>query len=124
MATAAVPAPAHQTDRESLVGKAWDAQDRLEGRLSNLGKGKYGRVIRMARKPTAEEYRKAAVVSAIGILLLGLMGNVIFLLFTYAVDPWATKTGSPSTDPVLVLVSVFFVAALGVAIFLIGKSDQ
>jgi protein transport protein SEC61 subunit gamma-like protein len=124
MATAAAPAPASQhVERESLVGKAWDAQERLEGRLSNLGKGKYGRVLRMARKPTTEEYRKASVVSAIGILLLGLMGNVIFLLFTYAIDPWATKTGSPSTDPILVLVSTIFVVALGVAVFLIGKTN-
>ncbi|HET6406049.1 MAG TPA: preprotein translocase subunit SecE, partial [Candidatus Thermoplasmatota archaeon] len=60
-------APQSQQNRDTIVAKAWDAQERLEGRLANIGKGKYGRVLRMARKPTPEEYRKAATVSAVGI---------------------------------------------------------
>lgn len=82
MATAASPAP-QQTERDSLVGKAWDAQDKLEGRLSNIGRGKYGRVLRMARKPTPEEYRKAAIVSAAGLLFLGAMGFLVFYLMSF-----------------------------------------
>lgn len=83
MATAAAPAPQQQRSRDSLVGRAWDAQEKLEGRLSNLGKGKYGRVIRMARKPTPEEYRKAALVSAAGIAILGAMGFLIYYLMRF-----------------------------------------
>lgn len=82
MATAA-PMPPQQRTRDSFVGRAWDAQDKLEGRLSNLGKGKYGRVLRMARKPTPEEYRKAALVSAIGIAILGALGFLIFYLMSF-----------------------------------------
>jgi protein transport protein SEC61 subunit gamma and related proteins len=82
MATAASPAP-QQTERDSLVGKAWDAQEKLEGRLANLGRGKYGRVIRMSRKPTPEEYRKAAIISAAGLVLLGAMGFLVFFLMSF-----------------------------------------
>ena len=79
---AATAPTTQQHNRESLVGKAWDAQERLEGRLSNLGKGKYGRVLRMARKPTPEEFRKAAVISAIGIGVLGAIGFLVYYLMS------------------------------------------
>lgn len=81
MATA-VPPTQHQ-QRDSLVGKAWDAQEKLEGRLANLGKGKYGRVLRMARKPTPEEFRKSATIGAIGLAVLGAMGFVIYILMSF-----------------------------------------
>ncbi|MEA3199980.1 MAG: protein transport protein subunit gamma [Thermoplasmata archaeon] len=81
MATAAPTT--QKPESESFVGKAWDAQEKLEGRLATIGKGKYGRVIRMARKPTPEEYRKAAVVSAIGMGILGAMGFLIFYLMSF-----------------------------------------
>lgn len=83
MATAAAPLPQPQRHRDSLVGRAWDAQEKLEGRLSNLGRGKYGRVLRMARKPTPEEFRKNAVVSAVGIAILGTLGFAIFYLMSF-----------------------------------------
>lgn len=79
----AATAPPTQQDRDTIVAKAWDAQERLEGRLSNIGRGKYGRVLRMARKPTPEEYRKAATISAIGIAVLGAMGFAIFYLMSF-----------------------------------------
>lgn len=76
-------APTQQHQRDSLVGKAWDAQDKLEGRIANLGRGKYGRVLRMARKPTPEEFRKAASVSAIGMLILGAIGFAVFFAMSF-----------------------------------------
>ena len=80
---AASPAAQTTQDRDTVVAKAWDAQERLEGRLANIGKGKYGRVLRMARKPTPEEYRKAATVSAVGIAVLGALGFVIFYAMSF-----------------------------------------
>lgn len=79
----AATAPQTQQNRETLVAKAWDAQERLEGRLSNLGKGKYGRVLRMARKPTPEEFRKASTISAVGMAILGAMGFLIYYLMRF-----------------------------------------
>ena len=80
---AATAPPTHKQDKDTLVAKAWDAQERLEGRLSNLGKGKYGRVLRMARKPTPEEFRKAATIAAIGIAFLGAIGFLVFFLMGF-----------------------------------------
>lgn len=80
----ATPAPpTQQSQRDSLVGKAWDAQEKLEGRLANIGKGKYGRVLRMARKPTPEEFRKASTVSAVGLGILGAVGFLIYYLMSF-----------------------------------------
>ena len=79
----AATAPPTQQNRDTIVAKAWDAQERLEGRLSNIGRGKYGRVLRMARKPTPEEYRKAATISAIGLAVLGALGFLIFYLMSF-----------------------------------------
>jgi len=79
----AATAPPAQQNRDTIVAKAWDAQERLEGRLANIGRGKYGRVLRMARKPTPEEYRKAATVSAVGIAILGAIGFIIYYLMSF-----------------------------------------
>jgi len=69
--------------QKNLVDKAWQAQERLEARFAGLGRGKYGRVIRMARKPTPEEFRKTSLVAAIGILVLGVLGFTIYLLMSF-----------------------------------------
>lgn len=82
MATAASPAT-QQSPRDGIVSKAWNAQEKLEARIANLGRGKYGRVLRMARKPTPEEYRKSATVAALGILILGALGFLIFYLMSF-----------------------------------------
>jgi len=35
-----------------IVEKTWETQRRFEERAKRLGKGRYGRVLKMARKPT------------------------------------------------------------------------
>jgi protein transport protein SEC61 subunit gamma-like protein len=80
---AATASQTTQQDRDTVVAKAWNAQERLENRLANIGKGKYGRVLRMSRKPTPEEYRKAAMVSAIGVAILGVMGFLIYYAMSF-----------------------------------------
>ena len=67
--------------------KAWDLQHRLEERQKSIGKGKYGRVLKMARKPTSEEFAKTSKITGAGILLIGGLGFVIFLIATQ-VAPW------------------------------------
>lgn len=66
----------------SFVDRAWDVQHRIEQRAERVGKGKYGRVLRMARKPDAEEYTKVSKITLIGILVLGLLGFIIYWLMT------------------------------------------
>ncbi len=63
-----------------IVDRAWQFQKRVEERTKRLGRGKYGRVLRMARKPTSEEYSKTVQVTGVGLLLLGGLGFLIFFL--------------------------------------------
>ncbi|MFY9750389.1 MAG: protein translocase SEC61 complex subunit gamma [Methanoregula sp.] len=44
---------------------------------------KYFRVLKLARTPTREEFTKIATVAAAGILLIGLIGFIIYLLFEH-----------------------------------------
>jgi protein transport protein SEC61 subunit gamma-like protein len=44
--------------------------------------GEYIRVLKLTRKPTREEYTVIAKVAGAGILLVGLIGFIIYLLIT------------------------------------------
>jgi protein transport protein SEC61 subunit gamma-like protein len=44
---------------------------------------KYLRVLKLARTPTREEFSKIAVVAAAGVLLIGLVGFLIFIMFDH-----------------------------------------
>ncbi|HIJ00321.1 MAG: protein transport protein subunit gamma [Candidatus Methanomethylophilaceae archaeon] len=63
--------------------KAWEIQEEIESRIRKLGKGKYGRVLKMARKPTMDEYKKILQITGLGIVVLGLLGFVIMWLMNY-----------------------------------------
>jgi len=70
--------------------KAQDLQDRIETKRDRIGKGKYGRVLKMARKPTNDEYTKTSKITFAGILLVGGLGFVIFLVVKQVV-PWIAE---------------------------------
>lgn len=70
----------------SIVDKSWDVQRRVEERVKRLGKGKYGRVLKMSRRPTADEYSKVVMTTGLGIALIGALGFVIYLLMRYGPD--------------------------------------
>jgi protein transport protein SEC61 subunit gamma-like protein len=63
--------------------KASDYQNRIESKFRNFGKGKYGRILKMARTPTHDEYKKTITITGIGIILIGALGFVIMWLMTY-----------------------------------------
>ena len=44
--------------------------------------GKCSRVLKVARKPTKEEVQQIAKVSGLGILIIGLLGFVIGIIYT------------------------------------------
>jgi protein transport protein SEC61 subunit gamma-like protein len=44
--------------------------------------GEYTRVLKLTRKPTKEEFTIIAKVAGAGILLIGLIGFIIYLLIT------------------------------------------
>jgi len=78
------------SDERSFKEKAWDLQHRIESRQKRIGKGKYGRVLKMARKPTSEEYSKTSKITFAGILLVGGLGFLIFLIASQ-VAPWIAE---------------------------------
>lgn len=61
-----------------IVDRAWEIQHRLEARAKNLGKGKYGRVLKMARKPDQDEFNQVAKVTAVGMIVIGALGFLIY----------------------------------------------
>lgn len=65
---------------KNTIDKIWDMQHRIEVRQQRIGKGKYGRVLKMARKPTNEEYEKTAKITGAGILLVGAIGFLIYII--------------------------------------------
>jgi protein transport protein SEC61 subunit gamma-like protein len=58
----------------------------LEAKVKHVGRGQYGRVLKMARKPTSEEYSKTIIVTGIGIVLIGGLGFIIYLVWEYFPD--------------------------------------
>ncbi len=67
----------------SVEEKATEYQDKLESKFSNLGKGKYGRILKMCKTPSSEEYKKTLLIVAAGLLVLGVAGYVIYWLMSY-----------------------------------------
>ncbi len=71
----------------AFLDRARRVQDRFDGRLRTVGHGKYGRILRMARRPTSEEYVKVLGVTWLGAILIGLVGFALYIFFTQA-GPW------------------------------------
>jgi protein transport protein SEC61 subunit gamma and related proteins len=75
----------------AFLDRARRVQDQFDGRLRNVGHGKYGRILRMARRPTSEEYVKVLEVTWLGAVLIGLTGFAIYIFFSQA-GPWIWNT--------------------------------
>ena len=71
------------TDNSVEGGRAEEIQKGLESKMGGFGRGKYGRILQMAHTPDKEEYLKTAKISALGILILGLVGFVVMWIMTY-----------------------------------------
>ncbi|MGM0405915.1 MAG: protein translocase SEC61 complex subunit gamma [Thermoplasmatota archaeon] len=69
-----------------ILEESWKLQKKIEDSTNKIGKGKYGRLLKMARKPTPEEYKKTIIICVVGILLLGGLGFLIYLLFENVPD--------------------------------------
>jgi protein transport protein SEC61 subunit gamma-like protein len=71
----------------AFLDRAQRLQDQLDNRLRHMGHGKYGRILRMARKPAVEEYVKVLEVTWLGAVVIGVVGFLIYIFFTLA-GPW------------------------------------
>jgi protein transport protein SEC61 subunit gamma-like protein len=59
-----------------------DLQHDLNDWFSQIGKGRFSRILRMARKPTHDEYIRTAEITSAGLALIGGIGFLIYLIFT------------------------------------------
>ena len=66
-------------DEESM---AYDFQEELESKSRGFGKGKYGRILRMARTPSRDEYVKTMYITGLGIVVIGAVGFAIWWLMS------------------------------------------
>jgi len=69
-----------------IVDKSWELQRKVEDRAKHIGKGRYGRVLKMSRKPDREEYSKTIQITGIGIVAIGGLGFAIWYLWTHVPD--------------------------------------
>ena len=65
----------------SFIEKVWQTQHKLEERFKKIGRGQYGRVLRLARKPTTDEFIKSSWVVGIGIAIIGFIGFVVYYIW-------------------------------------------
>ena len=65
----------------SFIEKVWQSQHKLEERFKRIGRGQYGRVLRLARKPTSDEFMKSSWVVAIGIGVIGAIGFIVYYVW-------------------------------------------
>ena len=67
----------------SIEEKASGIQDDVESRFRSIGKGRYGRVLKMAHRPNREEYKRIVMITGAGILILGAVGFAIMWIMNY-----------------------------------------
>jgi len=72
---------------KGFFSRARALQQRIEEREQRIGKGRFGRVLKMTRKPTNEEYEKTAKIVGLGILLIGALGFLVYII-RELVAPW------------------------------------
>jgi protein transport protein SEC61 subunit gamma and related proteins len=71
----------------AFLDRARRVQENFDGRLRSVGHGKYGRILRMARKPTSEDYVRVLEVTWIGAVIIGTTGFILYIFFSQA-GPW------------------------------------
>ena len=76
------------TIESSNVGPIEDTvqgwQDEIEGRVRSLQTGSYARILKMARKPSKQEFRQTVIVCGIGMFVLGAIGFLMLWLMDSA----------------------------------------
>ena len=61
---------------------AYELQDEFESKARGFGKGKYGRILKMARTPGKDEYVKTMYITGLGIIVIGAIGFLIWWLMS------------------------------------------
>ena len=75
----------HQT--RSFEDKVQNKQDAIEAQFRKISRGSWARILRMARKPTPQEFKQTSIICGIGLFILGFVGFVILILMDSTI-PW------------------------------------
>ncbi len=67
---------------KGVQGKLIEQQEKIERKFQGIGKGKYARILKMAKKPDGNEYTKVVMIAGVGIILLGMLGFAIYYIMT------------------------------------------
>ena len=70
-------------------------QDEIEERVRRVRTGSMARILKMARKPSKQEFRQTIIVCSIGMFILGLIGFAKLVLMDNILPSffdWLTKT--------------------------------
>ena len=74
-------------EKKSFEDIIQDKQDVIEAQFRKVSRGSWARIIRMARKPTPQEFKQTNIICGIGLFILGLIGFIILLVMDDFI-PW------------------------------------
>ena len=57
-----------------------EQQDKIEAQFRRITRGSWARLLRMARKPSKQEFRQTALICSIGLFILGGIGFAILVV--------------------------------------------
>ena len=67
-------------EKRSFEDKVQDRQAWIESQFRRVSRGYWARIIRMARKPTAQEFKQTSIICGIGLFVLGAIGFVMLVM--------------------------------------------
>ena len=74
-----------------LAEETLKVQQKIEHKARSISRGKLGRILKMARKPDTDEFKRTCLITFAGMALVGAIGFIIYLGWTYippAVSGW------------------------------------
>ena len=76
-----------KSESRSFEDVVQDRQDWIEAQFRKISRGSWARIIRMARKPTPQEFRQTSSVCGIGLFVLGAIGFILLVVMDNFI-PW------------------------------------
>ncbi|MCH1540208.1 MAG: protein translocase SEC61 complex subunit gamma [Candidatus Poseidonia sp.] len=76
-----------ENQTKSFEARVQDRQDWIEAQFRKITRGSWARIIRMARKPSKQEFRQTSIICGIGLFVLGAIGFAMLVLMDNFL-PW------------------------------------
>jgi len=72
--------PVETEKKRSFEDKVQDRQDWIEAQFRRISRGSWARIVRMARKPSPQEFKQTSIICGIGLFVLGAIGFALLVL--------------------------------------------